>query len=494
MADVVYNPLLKRNIQYLGGDSGDVDAKIAALQNAINDLQSRLNDLKNTKITKVTAAAQLSDLTNGEIFEWQTTTTQQFTQGYFYQKNGNNYTRVDLQPQYNLPIAAADTLGGVKVGSGLDIDESGILSVAAGDNLKVPRCFTQAQINTLADNDIFQWQGDTTAELVKGYFYKKNYPLPPNTWYFEITDDLLVNNTTIIKKGIYQFVSGETLSLATDYLIKYHNGDQPMLYYIANPIVGVGAITRHFETDVINNVIITDISGDNITINTGIVFNGVARNYSAGTFNKFVNANGDVIFVPFYATEGQVIAGTSVVDIVVSVINNTYNVYAPYPAPITILKSGSSGFELIQVDTQPQPTNGSDMIVHFTQDTSAVRPNIQSGNNISNLFGVVSRWFSDLNKYDCVRMQFNNISLIEGIKNLINAGYPFGLCWVQSNDTTGTPANGSFVIFYFVNAVATNAINFIAKMNGDNYNIYVGSAWRNQANEPTWKVLLAQNI
>lgn len=172
-----YNPLLKFGFQETGG-GGDVDEKIAALQNAVNALQENLNTLKNSKITKVTASSQLAELTDGEIFEWQTTTTQLFTQGYFYKKNGNNYTRVDLQPQYNLPIAAAETLGGVKVGSGLNIDDSGVLSVTGEDSLKVPRCFTQAQINALTDNDIFEWQGNTTADLVNGYFYKKYSPQP----------------------------------------------------------------------------------------------------------------------------------------------------------------------------------------------------------------------------------------------------------------------------------------------------------------------------
>lgn len=447
-----YNPLLKIGLENTGNGSGDIDERIAALQNAVNALQESLNTLKNSKITKVTASSQLAELTDGEIFEWQAASTADFTQGYFYKKNGNNYPRVDLQPNYSLPIAAANLLGGVKVGSGLDIDESGILSVAAGDNLKVPRCFTQAQINTLSANDIFQWQGDTTAELVKGYFYKKNYPLPPNTWYFEITDDLLVNNTTIIKKGIYQFVSGETLSLATDYLIKYHNGDQPMLYYIANPIVGVGAITRHFETDVINNVIITDISGDNITINTGIVFNGVARNYSAGTFNKFVNANGDVIFVPFYATEGQVIAGTSVVDIVVSVINNTYNVYAPYPAPITILKSGSSGFELIQVDTQPQPqlatsNNAGLMGIHDFKKINSV---FKNGDGSA---AMTSQFFLDVAN-ELVSAGYSQQTVLSTI--VTNGSYCIGTACVFSFNSK---IYGQFIVFgyYFSRLVLINA-------------------------------------
>lgn len=267
MADVVYNPLLKRNIQYFGGDSGDVDAKIAALQNAIDDL-------KNTKITKVTAAAQLSDLTNGEIFEWQTTTTQQFTQGYFYQKNGNNYTRVDLQPQYNLPIAAADTLGGVKVGSGLDIDESGILSVAAGDNLKVPRCFTQAQINTLSANDIFQWQGDTTSDFVNGYFYKKVVEHNIGDLYLHVATN---HNISIYNGGSYSLNIGD-----------YYNdsGATPIYNSTIHNAVFSNSSGANCQFIFISN---DEQSWSDVAVGDWVLFNNSEQNLGKSTVFQWVN-------------------------------------------------------------------------------------------------------------------------------------------------------------------------------------------------------------
>ena len=291
MADVVYNPLLKRNIQYLG-DSGDVDAKIAALQNAINDLQSRLNDLKNTKITKVTAAAQLSDLTNGEIFEWQTTTTQQFTQGYFYQKNGNNYTRVDLQPQYNLPIAAADVLGGVKVGSGLNIDGSGVLSVTGGDGLKVPRCFTDAQIAALTDGDIFEWQGDTTADYTQGYFYKKTsnttVEVQAGDYYVKVSQshERKLGNYSI-KQGYYTFVENKT-TLWVGYCQSYNPSVSSYRYYTNYPAV-VGQKVAKCSNNVLSSLQLVewvtvasiDENGKPATFSDGAVYN----QYSASTGN-----------------------------------------------------------------------------------------------------------------------------------------------------------------------------------------------------------------
>ncbi len=85
-----YNPLLKDGLQKVSNGGGDIDERIAALQNAINELQSRLNDLKGLKITKVTATSQLSEIENNEIFEWQAETQTvdgvDYVNGYFYKK------------------------------------------------------------------------------------------------------------------------------------------------------------------------------------------------------------------------------------------------------------------------------------------------------------------------------------------------------------------------------------------------------------------------
>lgn len=77
MADVVYNPLLKRNIQYFGGDSGDVDAKIAALQS--------------NKVTKFFSAAD--NLEVNEVAQYQGTNdvVNRLSRGFFYEKQNSIY-------------------------------------------------------------------------------------------------------------------------------------------------------------------------------------------------------------------------------------------------------------------------------------------------------------------------------------------------------------------------------------------------------------------
>lgn len=454
MADVVYNPLLKRNIQYLGSGS-DVDAKIAALQNAINDLQSRLNDLKNTKITKVTAAAQLSDLTNGEIFEWQTTTTQQFTQGYFYQKNGNNYTRVDLQPQYNLPIAAADTLGGVKVGSGLDIDESGLLSVAAGDSLKVPRCFTQAQINDLSANDIFQWQGDTTSDFVNGYFYKKVVEHNIGDLYLHVATN---HNISIYNGGSYSLNIGD-----------YYNDSG------ATPIFNTTINTAVFSNSSGANCNFIFISNDeqsmaDVAVGDWVLFNNSERNIGTSTVFQWVN-NG--LFYIAQLTEitrdgfgdissfkigtsaftwvsryGRITNSANSIPVNINGVqtnvfyndaNNAALVFAPMAngkfAPVMIFETMAALenpiMEYVQTDTQPQPTNGSDMIVNFTPDTSAVRANIQSGETLATIAGKLSNIFKILNTFE---FPIND--------------YSYGICLIDVTDwyVNNTSTNYKYVL------------------------------------------------
>lgn len=415
-----YNPLLKIGLENTGGGSGDVDAKIAALQNAINDLQSRLNDLKNTKITKVTAAAQLSDLTNGEIFEWQTTTTQQFTQGYFYQKNGNNYTRVDLQPQYNLPIAAADTLGGVKVGSGLDIDESGILSVAAGDNLKVPRCFTQAQINTLADNDIFQWQGETNSDFVNGYFYKKVVEHNIGDLYLHVaTNHNISRYDGSVHPDFYSLNIGDyyndsgvspTPNSSINNAVFSFNSANYQVLFISNDEQSMSDVVVG-DWVLLNNSV-RNLGSDNIFhwVNDGSFYiaqlSEITRD-GFGDISSFKIGSSKFSWVTSYGritTQGNSIP-VNINGVQTNVFynddNNAALVFAPMAngkfAPVMIFESMAEletpimGY--VQTDTQPQPTNGSGLIVNFTPDTTLAGSNITSGDSLARFAKIVNANF-----------------------------------------------------------------------------------------------------
>lgn len=81
MADLIYNPLLKKGFQE-AADTGSIEAEI--------------DDLRQHKITKCLTAADLASLADGEIFQWQgedaTIDSTSFKNGYFYKCTTNSIT------------------------------------------------------------------------------------------------------------------------------------------------------------------------------------------------------------------------------------------------------------------------------------------------------------------------------------------------------------------------------------------------------------------
>lgn len=116
--ETIYNPLIKKGFQELN-DVSSIQAAIDALQENVNTLQHALNALKSNKITKVTQAAELSEIEVNEIFEWQadnaTIDGVSFVKGYFYQASsatGSVTPPVDmLQFSNAFPLNAEYVLG-----------------------------------------------------------------------------------------------------------------------------------------------------------------------------------------------------------------------------------------------------------------------------------------------------------------------------------------------------------------------------------------------
>lgn len=100
-------------------DDTSVKADISALQTG------KVDKVDGMSLIEDTEKERLSTITNDVA-----TTT----------KNGlmskEDKDKLDGLENYSLPIATADTLGGVKVGSGLSITD-GILSATAGGSLKI---------------------------------------------------------------------------------------------------------------------------------------------------------------------------------------------------------------------------------------------------------------------------------------------------------------------------------------------------------------------
>lgn len=368
-----YNPLLKIGLETTGGDSSEIEAQIAALQNSIdslqsslNTLQSNLNTLKNSKITKVTASEQLSGLSVGEIFEWQAATTETFTQGYFYKVVSSGvYLRVDLQPNYTLPIAAANSLGGVKVGSGLNIDETGVLSITGGDSLKVPRCSTQAQVNALTDNDIFQWQGETTADYTQGFFYKKT----SNTTVEVVAGDYYVKVSSShertlgnysIKQGYYTFVENKTTPWV-GYCQSYNPSVSSYRYFTNYPAVVGQKVAKCSNGDLSSLQLV-----EWVTV-ASIDENGKPATFSDGAvYNQYAASTGNVgNLAIFQAVDGTTIGvgialqnNLNVVGMIFAIDNGVWypvNFYCSLIKTQAATDITETTILTAQTDTQPQP-------------------------------------------------------------------------------------------------------------------------------------------
>lgn len=69
---------------------------------------------------------------------------------------------------YELPIASADTLGGIKIGENLTIDEDGVLSAIVGEG----PISGSSTIDTLPVGSVVMYNGD---DIPEGYIELENY-------------------------------------------------------------------------------------------------------------------------------------------------------------------------------------------------------------------------------------------------------------------------------------------------------------------------------
>lgn len=477
-----YNPLLKECLQK-SADIESIQAEIDALQNAINTLQNNLNALKNSKITKVTSAAQLSELTDGEIFEWQAATTQDFTQGYFYKVSNGTYTRTDAQPNYTLPTAAANTLGGVKVGNGLSIDNAGVLSVSGGTNNKVAKCTSTADFANIATDEIFQWQGETTTDFVNGYFYKKttdSHVIPAGANYMNIPDNAV---SIVVDYGGFNVNAG--------YYTPIDNIDTPTVYGYyrsVDPRNNYITYLTYFPTVVGQKVCKYDTQNNNAFV--GFTEVATVQQASGETYNiPATFADGVSVYSPtpmiartnsFFRKYQNVVDGSIIVcgvfpDTQMNKVNQIFmylgldendvlyplraNSQGEYLASSEIVisenvfeRTNAQPQQLSVVDNQVKYTLSDNTTqinlvsddtisgtpITFTPDLTTIRPNIQSGYTIAQIAKVINRAFganSLLNSDFTLNYQY--------VKSINFYGYAFEglgymiLCgWIRFNDVS----------------------------------------------------------
>ena len=94
--------------------------------NGLQDVAGHVN----TRLKTVTTMPVSAD--NGAVRLYVGNTTNTYIQGHIYQYDYTNTTWVDITPTTPLPVASSSVLGGIKVGSDLDIDANGVLTTNLG--------------------------------------------------------------------------------------------------------------------------------------------------------------------------------------------------------------------------------------------------------------------------------------------------------------------------------------------------------------------------
>ena len=112
----------------------------------------------NTRLKKVSTMPTASADNLGDIVIYTGATDATYTNGYAYKcvSDGGDpatysWTASPVQADYNLPAASASTLGGVKIGAGLEIDNNGVLS---STGIKVLESATYCATALITNNKI----------------------------------------------------------------------------------------------------------------------------------------------------------------------------------------------------------------------------------------------------------------------------------------------------------------------------------------------------
>lgn len=153
---------------------------------------------------------------------------------------------------------------------------------------KVTKCFNDADLAALADEEIFQWQGNNATisgtNFVNGYFYKKTtsqITIASGTFYVNFQNDFITPLFTI-PKGYYYYVEDTTINYGYE-IQKYFDNIlwmslQPCA--IGNPVTSVNGDIAYL-TSVNDNYPVSDSLGRS--------WNNPTQVLSSGTFAKFKN-------------------------------------------------------------------------------------------------------------------------------------------------------------------------------------------------------------
>lgn len=382
------NPLGLANGDYSGMEIDNYDGNNTNLKLVVgNDGWARVGDSGGT-LQKLATIQE--NPTNGQFVKYNTTTK-------------------ELESAA-LPTAAANIPGVVKVGTGLAIDGNGVLSAMGGAENKVTKINTVAGLNNIAAGELFQWQGETITtpyNLHYGWFYKKQVTttkeVSAGEVYIHVSDLYTANmGGFVVNEGYYTPVEW-LADNCNGYVTSQYNG----LYYLSALPATIGqkvcVSTDPYFQSANSFVKFTEVATIDdylpATYADGATYNAFifADNYTGGKIRKYKDINNNYIYGAAFTP-----SGANYINVFLW-FGYSNGVFYPIANKVNILEKTAvddiivTTITLNQTDTQPNTGDGSAFIVNFTPDTSAVRANIQSGQNIAQMAASINNYLSALN-------------------------------------------------------------------------------------------------
>jgi hypothetical protein len=231
---------------------------------------------------------------------------------------------------------------------------------------KITKCLIPADLLSIEEGEIIQWQGLTqtiyNVQFVKGYFYKcanQKTIIEPGTPYYHIVQDIFINPLPPIMAGDYYFVANLPKSYINNLLYCQYPQNGNYFSYNRSTPMPPRPIVGDIFFDYVNKefVSVVDVSYPNyITLSNGVTLNDYTMGYTLDTnVIKCVAANSSEIVIAPSVSNGNSKLPLAVVSngVVYPIVLEPYVEWQLLTTQSSVIIPPA----FIRVDTQP-PTPG----------------------------------------------------------------------------------------------------------------------------------------
>lgn len=238
-------------------------------------------------------------------------------------------------------------------------------NVADLERHKVTKCLIPADLLSIEEGEIIQWQGLTqtidNVQFVKGYFYKcanQKTIIEPGTPYYHIVQDIFINSLPPIMAGDYYFVTNLPKSYINNLLYCQYPQNGNYFSYSSSTPIPPRPIVGDIFFDYVNKelVSVVDFSYPNCTLSNGVIINISSRAYTLDTnVIKCVAVNSaEIVIAPAVSNQTSKLPLAVVVNgVVYPIVLESYFEWRLLTTQSTVIIPPA----FIRVDTQP-PTPG----------------------------------------------------------------------------------------------------------------------------------------